>query len=45
MQAKNIKLNIFILLKLVIFQLNVRPDRCKDNYRLKSFLSDKVIIY
>ena len=45
MQAKNIKLNMFILLKSVIFSLNVRPNRCKDNCRLELFLSDKVIIY
>ena len=45
MQATSIKLKIFILLKSVIFSLNVRPNRCKDNYRLESFLSDKVIIY
>ena len=45
MQAKSIKLNIFTLLKLVIFSLSVCPDRCKDNYRLESFLSVKVIIY
>lgn len=45
MQATSIKLKIFTLLKLVIFSLHVRPNRCKDNYRLESFLSYKVIIY